>query len=95
MEGCGYPFLELGKVTLLEEKAVPICAAEYLILKVEIPHSAHGKRLACVRINEWPPVVMQGYNLREQSLVLHTVGNDQATTIKGSLMKWVHIHVLE
>ena len=91
----GVLFLELGKVAFLEEKAVPVGAREDFILKAEISHSDHGERLIHVRINEWSPVIMQGYNLWELSLVPHTMGNDQVATLKGSPMEQLHVCMLE
>ena len=74
---------------------VPIGDGEDFILKAEIFHSDHGERLVHVRINEWPPVIMWGYNLQEQSPVLCTMGNDQVATLEGSLMEWLHVCMLE
>ena len=87
--------LELGEVTLHEEKAVPIGAREDLILKAEISHSKHGERLTCVRINEWPPVITQSCDLQEQSPVLCATGNDQTATLESSPMEWLHVCMLE
>ena len=77
-------FLELGVVTLHEEKAVPVGAGEDLILKAEISHSEHRERLIHFRMNKQPPVIMWSYDLWEQNPVLHTVGNNQMATLQWS-----------
>ena len=87
--------LEFGEFTLTEHEAIPQTTREEAVLKVEVPCHCHWIGLSCVGINQWPSVIAWCVYLREKAVILCTVRNDQAATLKLPSVGRILVHELE